>query len=250
MNTKQLALDALKLLDPDLKFKDWENGDGDEIGDQLRSAATALEADIAGFSDPINVHAEKEITYAQAAAWVRREAPHCVVEALRHLLQLDCLEAKLIAKLMDAACELTSQLPVFTTTQTPSTPTGERGSLIASLRGCADSYTPGYIDDICKAAADMLAADDLRTQLARRTVERDMALSMAVSSVDVQQVVVPQGWKLVPESPTLEMTVALMCTGLRHAEYRKGFSPTITNLTEGYSAMLAAAPQPPHGVRP
>lgn len=46
-------------------------------------------------------------------------------------------------------------------------------------------------------AVDMLEADaDLRTQLARRTVERDMAISMAISMLvaDAQQANKPTGW--------------------------------------------------------
>lgn len=45
--TAQIALDALTLLDDTLQFSDWENGNGEEIGDQLRKAVEALKADIA-----------------------------------------------------------------------------------------------------------------------------------------------------------------------------------------------------------
>ena len=37
-----LALEALRSLDSTLQFTDWENGDGEEIGAQLRAAAAAL----------------------------------------------------------------------------------------------------------------------------------------------------------------------------------------------------------------
>ena len=40
-----LALEALRSLDSTLKFEDWENGDGEEIGAQLREAVAALEAE-------------------------------------------------------------------------------------------------------------------------------------------------------------------------------------------------------------
>lgn len=53
MKTKQLALDALKLLDKTLQFTDWENGDGEEIGEQLRNAVAVLEADIAQAVEPM-----------------------------------------------------------------------------------------------------------------------------------------------------------------------------------------------------
>lgn len=39
-------------------------------------------------SEDFDVRGLPEITYDQAASWVRREAPHCVVEALRDALQL------------------------------------------------------------------------------------------------------------------------------------------------------------------
>jgi hypothetical protein len=58
---------------------------------------------------------------------------------------------------------------------------------------------------------------------------------------EAQQVAVPDGWALVPIEPTEEMIVALMCTGLRHAEYRHGCDPTIAHMAQGYTAMLAAA---------
>ncbi len=40
-----LALEALRSLDSTLKFEDWENGDGEEIGAQLREAVAALLAE-------------------------------------------------------------------------------------------------------------------------------------------------------------------------------------------------------------
>ena len=64
-------------------------------------------------------------------------------------------------------------------------PSGERAELIAQLRDAHgrrfDTSPPPY-----SRAADMLEADaDLRTQLARRTVERNMAISML--EADAQQ---------------------------------------------------------------
>ena len=35
----QQVLDALKLLDPELIFENWENGDGEEIHEQLRAVS-------------------------------------------------------------------------------------------------------------------------------------------------------------------------------------------------------------------
>ena len=45
MNARNLALEALRQLDSSLQFTDWENGEGEEVGAQLRAAAAALEAE-------------------------------------------------------------------------------------------------------------------------------------------------------------------------------------------------------------
>lgn len=56
---------------------------------------------------------------------------------------------------------------------------------------------------------------------------------------------VPDGWQIVPKVATTEMILALMGTGLRHAEYKsKAASPSVGELRDGYCAALAAAPQP------
>lgn len=44
MSTNTLVLEALRQLDRSLEFDGWENGDGEEIGEQLRGAVAALEA--------------------------------------------------------------------------------------------------------------------------------------------------------------------------------------------------------------
>ena len=65
-------------------------------------------------------------------------------------------------------------------------PSSERAELIEKLRWAGSVGG----NQTCIQAADMLEADaDLRTQLARRTVERDMAISMAISMLeaDAQQ---------------------------------------------------------------
>ena len=49
----QQVLDALKLLDPELSFSDWENGDGEDIGHQLCAAAALLQADLARVVKPV-----------------------------------------------------------------------------------------------------------------------------------------------------------------------------------------------------
>ena len=68
-------------------------------------------------------------------------------------------------------------------------PSGERAELIARLAKQWAELDPAdpYRADVGQAA-DMLEADaDLRTQLARRTVERDMAISMIGDCIDEQQ---------------------------------------------------------------
>lgn len=42
----QQALDALKSLDDTLLFTEWENGEGEDIGPQLRESVNALRADL------------------------------------------------------------------------------------------------------------------------------------------------------------------------------------------------------------
>ena len=74
-------------------------------------------------------------------------------------------------------------------------PSGERAELIAKLRTgwtVMEESEFERLDDLCREAADMLEADaDLRTQLARRTVERDMAISMIGDCIDEQQATTP-----------------------------------------------------------
>lgn len=59
--TKQV-LDALKLLDPELIFENWENGDGEEIHEQLRAVAAICEASLARVVEP-------DTSVLQAAKW-------------------------------------------------------------------------------------------------------------------------------------------------------------------------------------
>lgn len=68
---------------------------------------------------------------------------------------------------------------------------GERAELIERQRSVQENGITAEMRELAKATADMLEADaDLRTQLARRTVERDMAISMA-AGVEAQQVAAP-----------------------------------------------------------
>lgn len=56
----------------------------------------------------------------------------------------------------------------------------------------------------------------------------------------------PDGWKAVPLEPTVPMMTRLMCVGLRHAEYKDFHSsPLMSEMVEGYEAMLSEAPEPP-----
>ena len=80
-------------------------------------------------------------------------------------------------------------------------PKSERAELIANLRSqecCQAHGGAGSHHTRCKECprnvGDMLEADaDLRTQLARRRVERDMAISMIGDCIDEQQAT-PYGW--------------------------------------------------------
>jgi len=67
-------------------------------------------------------------------------------------------------------------------------PSGERAELIEKLRTLRMyAQSPHGIKKLLTRAADMLEADaSLRTQLARRTFERDMVIGMAVGT-DAQQ---------------------------------------------------------------
>ena len=49
----QQVLDALKLLDPELIFENWENGDGEEIHEQLRAVSAICEASLARVVEPV-----------------------------------------------------------------------------------------------------------------------------------------------------------------------------------------------------
>ena len=78
-------------------------------------------------------------------------------------------------------------------------PKSERAELIANLRSqecCQAHGGAGSHHTRCKECprnvGDMLEADaDLRTQLARRRVERDMAISMIGDCIDAQQATTP-----------------------------------------------------------
>lgn len=53
----QQVLDAMKLLDPSLKFENWENGDGIQIQAQLSAAAVLCEASLARAVEPVAIPA-------------------------------------------------------------------------------------------------------------------------------------------------------------------------------------------------
>jgi len=106
-----------------------------------------------------------------------------------------------------------------------------RDLLIKELRAIPYQWcSTVYINNRVIEAADMLAAD----------AQHD-AFNDAFSDgrqpwrQDAKQVVVPNGWKLVPINPTSEMCVSL----------RLFRSLTSEQTHRVYSAMLAAAPQPP-----
>ena len=82
--------------------------------------------------------------------------------------------------------------------------------------------------------------------ITRATIEAEIAIAKQQFAIVAEAAHgVPDGQVLAPKEPTTEMILALMGTGLRHAEYRnKAASPSIEEMKQGYRAMLAAAPQP------
>jgi len=111
----------------------------------------------------------------------------------------------------------------------PAKPSGEREALIQRLRGCADSYTPGYIDDICKDAADILSADGCCAARERHTRE---TLRKVLAGIEAQQVSVPQ-----------KPTHYADDLGRLHTADRARF----LGLDTDHLLWLYAAPQPPQG---
>lgn len=92
-------------------------------------------------------------------------------------------------------------------------------------------------------AARAVIAADRELQDARHSEEL-AAYELTISNLRAAHRV-PDGWVLAPNEATTEMVLALMGTGLRNTEYKsKAASPSIFEMKQGYSAMLAAAPQP------
>ncbi|NMM21550.1 MAG: hypothetical protein HHJ15_16605 [Rhodoferax sp.] len=65
-DTAKLALKALTALDSTLEFTDWENGDGEVIGEHLRELVATLEADIAEVVEPV----EKDAVFQAAIDFI------------------------------------------------------------------------------------------------------------------------------------------------------------------------------------
>lgn len=111
-----------------------------------------------------------------------------------------------------------------------------------AIEDAAIEYADAYTELQCDADNDhqrehLKALKDLR-----ETIKRGLEVAAAPQPAARG---VPEGWKIVPKVATTEMILALMGTGLRHAEYRnKAASPSIEEMKQGYRAMLAAAPQP------
>lgn len=88
MNTNTLVLSALKLLDSTLLFTDWENGGGEEIGEQLRNAVAALEAEAVQV-EPDPYPAQLREALEGAASWIdMAKAPDWLVIAIRGALSM------------------------------------------------------------------------------------------------------------------------------------------------------------------
>ena len=131
----------------------------------------------------------------------------------------------------------------------------EREVLIARLRvgyTLHQNDTPDLdaADELMGLAADMLEADAQNSYArALATAPQTIAHYDPIGAwnkgfeegIKAQQVAVPQGWKLVPVSPTLEMSVAGKGAEL--------FAPSARSASVVYRAMIAAAPQPPQAER-
>ncbi len=111
-----------------------------------------------------------------------------------------------------------------------------------AIEDAAIEYADAYTELQCDADNDhqrehLKALKDLR-----ETIKRGLEVAAAPQPAARG---VPEGWKIVPKVATTEMILALMGTGLRHAEYKsKAASPSVGELRDGYCAALAAAPQP------
>jgi len=61
MSAASIALDALKLVDPDLQFEDWQDNKGRPIGERLRGYVAALEAELAQEVEPAGYVRESDL---------------------------------------------------------------------------------------------------------------------------------------------------------------------------------------------
>jgi hypothetical protein len=59
------------------------------------------------------------------------------------------------------------------------------------LRGCADSYTPGYIDDTCEEAADRI--DELEAQVAQYKADAELMRAF-ITDISKQKPEKPDYW--------------------------------------------------------
>lgn len=111
------------------------------------------------------------------------------------------------------------------------------------LRGVIESVA-AFMDSNAKTNSDDLPATEF---------DRDMKLAAAhlreaVARLTGMAAVVPEGYKLVPLTPTLEMQRAYFNSIDKHMD-RVQTSPCFgrhENQRIAYAQMLAAAPEPPH----
>ena len=178
----------------------------------------AVYASVSPSLAPVYAHPSPPVEQAQAVEPTLTTKTEQIAGAISRHISTPLIQREVLAAAQYIAHRYAHPVPP---------PAGERAELVTALLECLAgpaALTTREATAI-KDAADMLEAD----------------VSFINEGNKAQQVAVPDGWALVPIEPTEEMIVALMCTGLRHAEYRHGCDPTIAHMAQGYTAMLAAA---------
>lgn len=231
---------------------DWANGCVASIREAIaaKEAQTVepiiwlpLNGDVKNYRGEVLLKSEDGGFRLSHSNWVGSGESYCGSTKTTNKAYLDTLELGYTHWLPLSAIPVTTNQVSATE---PAKPTGEREALIMELRSVVPHDGNNFRVAAMRKAADMLAADaDLLTQLARRTVERDMAISIAVCP-DTRQVAVPKGWKLVPIKPTHEMLQTWKDSNIPSCSYDFEDYGDQLDWEHGYeyAAILDAAPQP------
>ena len=129
-------------------------------------------------------------------------------------------------------------------------PLDDREALIYRSQEMAKAMTSyGYAGcaDLCLETSDMLAADAQEIEELESDYTDQVLRAMKAEEALAQQVAVPMGWKLVPVKPTYEMLAAFRDCNIPSGSYAFEDYNDQLDWEHGYdySAILAAAPQPP-----